>query len=102
MKLLILREVVFQYGYRDMVESSMRGKFCVFAKKYCTQACQISGFRPDITGFFIALSAFRLSHENLRQNHKISGMFFSDNILKFTNKINWLEKRQLRSHFTAR
>ena len=38
------------------------------------QACQISGFRPEITGFFIALPALQLSRENLRQNHKISGI----------------------------
>ena len=30
MKLLILTEAFFQYGYHDMVESSMRGKFCFF------------------------------------------------------------------------
>ena len=40
---------------------------------------------------FSLLPALRLSRENLRQNHKISGIcFFWDNILKFTNKINWL------------
>ena len=49
-----------------------------------------------ITGFFIALPALRLLRENLRQNHKISGILFSDSILKFTNKINWSKK--LRSH----
>ena len=38
--------------------------------------CHISGFRPEITGFFIALPALRLSRENLRQNHKISGICF--------------------------
>ena len=54
------------------------------------QAWQISGFRPEVTGFFIDLPALRLSRENLRQSHKISGIYFSDNILKFTNKINWL------------
>ena len=27
MKLLFLTEACFQYGYHDMVESSMRGKF---------------------------------------------------------------------------
>ena len=44
---------------------------------------------PEITGFFIALPALRLSRENLRQNHKISGIFFfSDNILKCIDKIN--------------
>ena len=42
----------------------------------CWQACHISGFRPEITGFFIALPALRLSRENLRQNHKISGICF--------------------------
>ena len=52
------------------------------------QACQISGFRPEITDFFIALPAPRLSRENLRQNNKISSIYFSDNILKFSNKIN--------------
>ena len=31
------------------------------------QACNISGFRPEITGSFIAFPALRLSHENLRQ-----------------------------------
>ena len=31
------------------------------------QACQISGFRPEITDFFIALPAPRLSRENLWQ-----------------------------------
>ena len=40
------------------------------------QACQISRFRPEITGFFIALPAVRLSCENLQQNHKISGISF--------------------------
>ena len=52
------------------------------------QACQISGFRQEITDFFIALPAPRLSLENLRQNDKISSIYFSDNILKFSNKIN--------------
>ena len=68
------------------------------------QTCQISGFRPVITDFFIALPAPRLSRENLRQNDKISSIYFSDDILKFSNKINWLKKCQLpvRSHFTAR
>ena len=65
------------------------------------QACHISGFRPEIIGFFIALPALRLSRENLRRNHNISGIYFSDNILKFTDKIIWI-KRQLKSHFTAR
>ena len=37
---------------------------------------KISGFRPEITGFFIALPALRLSRENLQQNHKIPGIFF--------------------------
>ena len=40
------------------------------------QTCHISGFRPEITGLFIALPALRLSCKNLRQNHKISGVFF--------------------------
>ena len=52
------------------------------------QACQTSGFRPEITDFFIALPAPRLSRENLQQNDKISSIYFSDNILKFSNKIN--------------
>ena len=30
MELLILTEAFFQYGYHDMVESSMRGKFWLF------------------------------------------------------------------------
>ena len=30
MKLLILTEAFVQYGYNDMVESSMRGKFFFF------------------------------------------------------------------------
>ena len=30
--LLILTEAFFQYGYHDMVESSMRGKFGLFFK----------------------------------------------------------------------
>ena len=58
--------------------------------RYFSQACQISGFRPEITGCFIALPALRLSRENLRQNHKIFGICFSDNI-KIANKINWLK-----------
>ena len=37
---------------------------------------QISGFRPEVTDFFIALPAPRLSHENLRQNDKISSIYF--------------------------
>ena len=64
------------------------------------QACQISGFRPKVTAFFIALPALQLSRENLRQNHKISGIYFSDNILKVANKINWLKKNKM--SFTAR
>ena len=31
--------------------------------------------------------SFYFSCENLRQNHKFSGMFFSDNILKSTAKL---------------
>ena len=34
------------------------------------QAFHISGFSLEITGFFIALLALRLSHENHRLNHK--------------------------------
>ena len=33
MKLLILSQAFFQYGYHDMVESSMRVKFCLFLFK---------------------------------------------------------------------
>ena len=40
------------------------------------QACHISGFRPEITGFFIALPALRLSREHLRRNHKIACICF--------------------------
>ena len=65
------------------------------------QACHISGFRPEITGFFIALPVLRLSRENLRQIIKYPVFVFSDNILKFTDKINWLN-RQSRSQFTVR
>ena len=36
------------------------------------QACQISGFGPEITAISLL---YRLSRENLRQNHKISGIF---------------------------
>ena len=71
-----------------------------FPFNFIIQACHISGFRPEITGFFIALPALRLSHENLRQNHKISGIFSPD-ILTLADNINWLE-RHLKSHFTVR
>ena len=32
-QLLILTEAFFQYGYHDMVESSMRGKFLLFFER---------------------------------------------------------------------
>ena len=59
-------------------------KFCKFcyALKLEHQAYLISEFSPEITEFsllyriFITLPALRLSHENLRQNHKISDIFF--------------------------
>ena len=33
MKLFILTEAFFQYGYHDMVELSMQGKYCLFVFK---------------------------------------------------------------------
>ena len=51
MELFILTEAFFQYGYYDIVESSMRGKFWLFLKtKFMEKACdfhipmQISAF----------------------------------------------------------
>ena len=41
----------------------------LLGNKCSSQACQSSGFRSEITVFFIALPALRFSHENLRQNH---------------------------------
>ena len=44
MKLLILTEAFFQYGYHDMVESLIRGKFLFFLK---TKLCNIY-YKVDI------------------------------------------------------
>ena len=44
------------------------------------QACHISGF-------FIALPALRLSRENLRQNHKISGICFLAHLSREAHKL---------------
>ena len=49
MKLLILTEACFQYGYHNMVESSMRGKFGLFFK---TKLCNIY-YKVDVEKILI-------------------------------------------------
>ena len=60
--------IIFATVYVEVKIGARMGAILSASAMYM-QACQISGFRPEIIGFFIALPALRLSRENLRQNH---------------------------------